>query len=280
MAIRIISDSSTEFDLSMQEKWDIDIVPLHIFFGEEEFLDVEEIPKDKFFDMVKTHPVLPKTSQVTPFQYEKAFKKYENSGDDLIVIVASSRLTGGCMSATIASETVSGVNIHIVDSLAASAPVAVLVETAVNLRAEGKSAQEIVDELEKIKYRLKFYAALDSLTYLNNGGRVKGELSIKEKMTHMKPLLTITEGKFNIFDKIKGSLQSRKHILELAEKDGIDERYTVHIYHGGCPDEVDAMLGKFAPFFQKINYCINCMSGTLGAHFGPGTVSIGFVAKA
>ena len=145
MGIRIIVDSTA--DLTPQVRQRVAVVPLTIHFGEEEYVDGVNITGPEFYEKLVTSKVLPSTSQATPFAFSAAFGQAVADGDEVVAIIASSKLSGTYQSAVIAAQDYPG-KVHVVDSLNIALGSAVLTEYALRLVDEGRSAQEIAFLLE------------------------------------------------------------------------------------------------------------------------------------
>ena len=152
MGIRIITDSASDVTQQEAAKWNVEVLPLTVRFGDEEYLDGITIDYDMFYNRLIETDVVPKTSQVTPFAYEKAFRKALDAGDDIICLTISSKLSGCYQSACIAADEMKErARIMIVDTLEVSMAEYILVQRAVQLRDQGYSADRIAETIEKIR---------------------------------------------------------------------------------------------------------------------------------
>lgn len=161
MKTRIIVDSTA--DLTSQYAERVHIVPLTVHFGDEEFIDNVNITKREFYEKLIESDVVPTTSQATPNAFIKEFEKIKQAGDHAVVITLSSKLSGTYQSPCIAAEEYE--NIYIVDGMTAAIGTGVLVELAVKLLDEGKSAKEIAEVIEKEKEKVLVVALIDTLEY-------------------------------------------------------------------------------------------------------------------
>ena len=170
MGIRIITDSASDVTQQEAAKWNVEVLPLTVRFGDEEYLDGITIDYDMFYNRLIETDVVPKTSQVTPFAYEKAFRKALDAGDDIICLTISSKLSGCYQSACIAADEMKErARIMIVDTLEVSMAEYILVQRAVQLRDQGYSADRIAETIEKIRGNVQLIALFDTLEYLKLG---------------------------------------------------------------------------------------------------------------
>ena len=166
MNIRIITESSSDIEQSMAKELDITVLPIHLHIGNEDYIDGFTLSKSRFYELLIEGDALPKTSQITPYEYEQA----TDTDDECIIITIASELSGCYRNACFASEGKN--NVHVIDSRSACLGQGLLVKRAVQLRDEGKTCQEIVDTLEKEKSHVRIIALMNTLEYLKKGGRI------------------------------------------------------------------------------------------------------------
>ncbi len=164
--IRIITDSASDITIEEAKELGVEVVPLHVIFGNDVFMDGVDISHDEFYKRLEECDELPKTSQTNPGGFVEVFEKYIKQGDEIVGIFISSKLSGTYQSSIIASDMIEDGKIHIIDSLNASMGLAVLVREAVKMRDKGKSVDEIKVEIENLIPRVKLIAVVDTLKYL------------------------------------------------------------------------------------------------------------------
>ena len=157
MSIRIITESSSDIEQSMAKELDITVLPIHLHIGNEDYIDGFTLSKSRFYELLIEEDALPKTSQITPYEYEQA----TDTDDECIIITIASELSGCYRNACFASE--GKHNVHVIDSRSACLGQGLLVKRAVQLRDEGKTCQEIVDTLEKEKSHVRIIALMNTL---------------------------------------------------------------------------------------------------------------------
>ena len=151
MAVRIITDSTSDIGLKQAKELGVDILPLTVHFGQEEYLDGVNLTNEMFYEKLLTSEELPTTSQITVTTFETVFNEIVKEGDEAVVILIASKLSGTCQSAMIARNMVSPKRIRVIDSETVTFGLGVAVREAVRLRDLGMSATEIAEELERIK---------------------------------------------------------------------------------------------------------------------------------
>ena len=201
MAVKIIVGSTCDIEENIKK--DLIVVPLHVTFGDEDFLDSVDITKDEFYERLEKKEEFPKTSQPTPMAFMEAYKKVIDNGDEAVVIVLSAKLSGTYQSAKLASEGLED-KIFIVDSLNVSNAEGALVEYALRLVDEGKSAREIANILEDAKKKLRLVVLVDTLEYLERGGRISKASALLGGIFSVKVLLSMEDGAIESVGKAKG----------------------------------------------------------------------------
>ena len=276
MKTRIIVDSTA--DLMPEFKSRVQTVPLTVHFGEEEFIDGVTIDHKTFYEKLIESDVLPTTSQATPDAFMQEFDKVKKAGDEAVVITLASSLSGTYQSATIAAEACE--NIYIVDSQTAAMGSGILVELAVKLLDEGKSAKEIAEILEEEKKKIIIVALVDTLEYLKKGGRVSKTVAFAGGLLNIKPVLSVIQGEINMLGKARGSKMGNNILVEeIGKAGGIDFSKPVLLGYSGISD---ALLQKYIEDsrhiwegnLDEIRY--TSVGSVIGTHAGPGAVVVAF----
>ena len=171
MGIRIITDSSADFELAAAKRRGVSVVSMSIQFGGASFLDGKSITHDLFYRLLQERKENPSTSQPTPADFLRVFEEAKAAKEPAVAILLSSALSGTLQSALIAKEMCGYDPIYIVDSMTATAGIQILVNYACKLRDSGLPAPEIAEAVERIKDRVRIFAVIDTLEYLRRGGR-------------------------------------------------------------------------------------------------------------
>ncbi len=279
MKTRIIIDSTA--NLMADRRALTTVIPLTVRFGEEEFIDGITITNEEFYKRLETVETLPTTSQVTPEAFRDEFQKVADAGDEAVVITVASGLSGTCQSAHIASKEFD--NIYLVDSGNVAVGSGVMIEYALRLCEEGKSAKEIKDILDSIKDKLYIIAMVDTLKYLKMGGRISGVVSLVGGLLNIKPIVKVYDGAIHQIGKARGAKLGNQALIEEIKKVGeIDYTKPVLFGHSGQSDEgVKLFLEQTKDFWKDGNAPKESilMGSTIGTHAGPGIVAIAFFAK-
>ena len=279
MAIRIITDSTSDIPIENGRELGIDILPLSVLFGDKRYTDGVTLKKDQFYQMLSESAALPTTTQVNPDGFLGLYKKYTDAGDTVISIHISSRLSGTYQSAVIAKEMAKSDRIYLVDSKSATFGLALLVYEAVRLRDDGADAQQIYTHLCSLIGRIRFYAAVDTLKYLKKGGRLSSSAAIIGGMLHIKPLVSVVEGEVKSVGKARGQKAAFAWIRDKLTTDPPDKKYPVFFGHSNAPRLMDDFMKVVSAFVGTVPRYVCEIGCVIGTHAGPGCVGLAYVAE-
>ncbi|MEA5060256.1 MAG: DegV family protein [Candidatus Pelethousia sp.] len=281
MAIRFVICSTADFPYAEAQEKGIVLLPLHITFGAASYRDVIDISHREFYEKLIESDELPKTSQVPPGDFAKAFQEIVSAGDTAIVITISEKLSGTVQSARIAAEDFPG-HIFIVDSDSACIGEQVLIRYGLMLAEQGMEAEEIVQKLETAKHEIRLIALLDTLEYLKKGGRISAAKAFAGGILSIKPVIAVSQGEITVIGKARGSKQGNNLLREMVEKSGgVDFSRPFLLAYTGLDDTV---LQKYIAdsrelWEKKTDKLPICTIGsTIGTHAGPGAVALAYFA--
>ena len=279
MSVKIIVDSTA--DLTPQVRSRVDVVPLSIRFGEEEYIDGVTIDSRTFYEKLIESDVLPTTSQASPFAFEQAFEKAVADGSQVVCITVSSRLSGTYQSAVIAAEEFPG-KVFVVDSQTVALGSAILADYALSLVDRGMDAENIAWKLMQKREKVRLLAMLDTLEYLKKGGRISAAVALAGGLLNIKPVVCIEKGEIKMLGKARGSRQANNLLVQEIEKaGGVDFKKPMLLGYTGLSD---ALLKKYiqdsAALWEGQVERLPCsvVGSVVGTHAGPGAVAVAFFA--
>lgn len=273
--IRIVTDSAIDFSSKLAER--IVKVPLTVSFGEEEFLDGIDLSKDDFYTRLVASEVLPVTSQAGPARFEEIFEEITKAGDSAVVLCLSSKLSGTYQSACIAAADYP--NIRVIDTLGATITGGVLAEYACRCVDEGMELDALVGELEQKKNEVCLVAMLDTLKYLEKGGRISKIAAFAGGMLNVKPAITIHDGEVAMLGKVRGAKHANNYLIQKVKESGVDYSMPILLAYSGTSD---AHLQKYvadskALWEGKVENLESVQLCTVvGTHIGPGAMAVAF----
>lgn len=274
MAIRIITDTSSDYDYSIARELGIDMVSMTINLGEQSYADGIDLTHADFYDMLLSDTVVPKTSQPTPHDFQTIFERAKADGDDVIVILISGALSGTTQSAETAKALCGYDRIYVVDSRCATAGIQYLVDEARRMRAEGAAAKAIVKRLESIKTRVRAFLGLDTLKYLYRGGRLSRVEAGVGTLAGIRPLLMLKDGRLEVCAKCMGAKKAMKTLTELIGSLKLDPAFPMRFIYSYCADNCRTLMQSF-PGASEADLIE--IGPTLATHAGPGVYGAVFV---
>ena len=276
--IKILLDTSSDYTVEEVQAKGMDLVPLHITLGEADYRDAYDLSKDKFYELLTSNEEFPKTSQPTPQDLVDVFEEAEKNNDELICILLSSRISGTFQSATLAKSIVDYDKIHLIDSLSATHGIRLLAEHAQNLVNEGKTAEEIVAELEVLKTKIKILAVVDTLEYLCKGGRVSRTTAAIGEMAKVKPMITVNEGEVAVIGKSLGKNKAIGSLLKALGECEVDHRFPMYSVSTLGTENCEVLENRLAAEGYETKERLQ-IGATIGTHVGPGVFGIIFIQK-
>ena len=281
MAVRIITDTAADFELQESKEKGITIVPLSLTYGTENLLDTYEIDKATFYHRLLDEKEIPMTSQPSPERVQQEFEKAKEAGDSVVAILISSALSGTVQSAMLAKQICDYDEIYIVDSLSAIAGMRILVDVALDMAKQGKSAAEIAEKLETLKGRIRIRAGVDTLEYLYKGGRLSRTEAGLGTLANIKPLLQVTpEGKVTVLSKCIGRKRALRQLVEHLQEMEVDQEYPMY-YIYSAEKENCLKLQEMMESNGQLNNCRGMveLGPTIGTHVGGGAYGMVFIEK-
>lgn len=289
MAIRIIVDSSADIEEDYARDHGIQIIPMTITFGNEEFAEGVDITRTEFFQRLVEADELPRTSQIPPMVFQDIFQEIVTAGDTAVVITLSSHISGTYQSACIAAAPFKE-SVFVVDSENATIGERLLAERAWALREEGLSAADIAYCLDQEKKDIRLVASLDTLEYLHRGGRISGAAAAIGGLLSIKPVVGVVDGDVVVLGKARGSKASRNMVFEEIEKaGGVDLTRPIWVAYSGLSDKTARkyIADSLAIATEKglisspdeIEMPLTLVGAVIGTHVGPGGVAFAFFAR-
>lgn len=279
MAVKIIADSGCDLTLQQAEALNITLVPMTVHFGTEEYHSGINLSNEDFYKKLTENKDLPTTSQPTPFQFEQAYKKVKESGDEAVVLCVSSALSGTYQSATIALDGFEDC-IYVVDTRCVSLAQKVLVDYAISLKRHGVSAKEIAQTVEEKIDSVCAFAAMETLEYLIKGGRLSKTAGAVGSVLGIRPILTLKDGALAIAGKARGPKGAVSMLNKMIEDAGVDFSMPVAVGYTGCdPQVIRPYLDAEGSVFIGENPGVFNVGSTVGTHAGPGLFIAAFFKK-
>ncbi|GAC1358694.1 MAG: DegV family protein [Ktedonobacteraceae bacterium] len=275
MTVRIVTDSTADIAPEVAENLGITVVPLTVFFEDEEYLDNIDLDNASFYKKLQESKVLPRTSQPAPARFQAAYTKLmEEGADGILSVHLSSKLSGTYQSARTARDTlpedVRKVPIEVIDSETISAGMFLALQKAVVEARAGQSLAEIKAQVEDQFARTRIFAALDTLEYVHRGGRIGGARAFLGNMLSVKPIISLKDGAVVAVEQPRTRSKAYARMVQLALETGPIEQLAI----AESNVEVGSQLAETIKAAYKGEVGRYKLGAVLGTHTGPGTVGI------
>lgn len=278
--IKILVDSSSDLTKEEAEEKGYLFVPIGISLEGKEYEDGVDLTKDEFYDLLVNGETFPKTSQPSPQVFLDLFEQAKKDGDEIVAILLSSALSGTYQSAVLARQMADYEGIHLIDSLTATGVIRVLADYAKGLADQGRSAAEVAALTEVFRSRVHVIAMMDTLEFLQKGGRIGKAAAMLGELARLKPLITLTEeGGVGVIGKTIGKNKAISAMLKWLDERRLDEEFPRYsVFTSGTEN-----CGQFEEKLAKHGITTVGrlqLGAAIGTHIGPGAFGIVYVEKA
>lgn len=270
--LRIVTDSSSEISQEEAARLGIEVLPLTIIFGSEQFRDGIDINSEQFYNKLVSSSEFPHTAQLGYDELMGVFGDAKAKGDEVLVIPIASALSGSFEWAERAAAESGYDKIKVYDSKCTTFMLEILVREAVRLKE--RPVEEVVAALDELRPRIKLLAALDTLEYLKRGGRINKTVATVGSMLKIKPVITISgEGKVELIHKSIGMNAALRYISERFLADKKDENYAVRTIY--CMEQSNCEKLRSLAGIDGAPYENICP--VIGTHIGPKAAGLVYV---
>lgn len=279
MSIRIVTDSSCDLPQEVVDAHGIRVVPLSIRFGDQEFIDREELSTGEFWAKCATSSTLPETAAPAPGQFERVYRELLAEGATGIVVVAlSGALSATMQSAELAARSVADdIPVTVVDSRSVTLGVGTMAIACARRAAEGAGLDEVADLARDLASRTRVFGALDTLENLKKGGRIGGARAMLGTALSIKPIIDVIDGKVEEGGKQRTRSKALKFLVDKVANSA-DRIESLAVLHADCSD-VDEFVAMLKPYYAG-EIVVGEIGPVVGTHAGRGTIGVAFSTRA
>ena len=271
--VKIVTDSTSDIPKDTSEELGIEIVPLNIHFGDDVYRDGVDLSTDQFYDMLAKSSDLPKTSQPSAGAFDNVYEQYCEEEQSIASIHVSSKLSGTLNSASVARESFKlRCHIDLFDSLSASMGLGLIAINAARAANDGADRDEISDLVRKLIHNVHVYFVVDTLEYLQKGGRIGRAQALLGSLLNIKPVLKLETGEVHPVERVRTRSKALDRLVEFVEL--FPHIEDMAILHSTSPDDVDELVERVNPFFPREKVIISQYGPCIGTHVGPGGISV------
>ncbi len=273
--VRIVTDSTADLTPEQQRAAGITVVPLNLHFGDEVFRDHVDLSTDEFFRRLKASSQLPRTSQPSVGAFEEAFRRLREGGDEIVSVHLSGKVSGTYNSALMAAQSVGEGKIDVVDSLSTSMALGFMALEGAKQAKAGRDRQAVAECLNALVPKARVICVVDTLTYLERGGRIGKARALLGSLLNVKPILQLKDGEVVPLGRARGRPQALSRLVELLERDGKVSQLA--IMHGAAQADAEQLRDRIASSYPGLDIQLTEIGAVLGTHTGPGVIGFTYL---
>ena len=277
--VAIVTDSSAYLPQEFVDALGIHVLPLTLHWDGETYFDGVDIKAEEFYTRLAGSKTIPTTSQVSASNFYNLFQELLAQDYAVLAMLISSGISGTVDSALQAQSNFPGEPIEILDSQLVSMALSFMVLTVARAAQDGASLEECLTLAKAVYPKIGVFFTVDTLEYLNKGGRINTAKRLLGSALNLKPIMEIRDGKIELVESVRSRKKAVQRMLELVERD-IAGRSPVRIstFHAAAADENQALMAEATQRFSAIEGITSFVSPVIGTHTGPGTLSIAYMA--
>jgi DegV family protein with EDD domain len=276
--VHIITDTTAGLPRDVAQRYGIPVIPQVINFGSDSYLEGIEIDQATFMQRLKTSRDLPKTAAPPPELFVQEFERLVPDGQPILCIHPSTDLSGTVRSALTAAEEFPGADIRVLDTRTIASPLATMVTLAAEWADADCDAGTIMTKLNALIPRSRIYFMVATLEYLARGGRIGGAAALLGGVLQLKPILALTDGRVEPFERVRTSTRAVARLQELVlsqmPRDGSGH---LSVIHAAVPDQAAELVASLRRDLPEIaDVPILDVPPAIVTHGGPGILGVGF----
>jgi len=272
MAVKIVTDSTSDITSDLAQKLGITVVPLTVSFGHESFLDRVDITTDEFYRRLAKESAFPTTTQPAPGAFIEVYDRLAKETDEILTIVISSKLSGTYQSATNAKNMVGNkCHIEVIDSAKVAMGLGLIVIAAAEAALSGASLDEVMAAVNTRIPRSHLVIYFETLQYLAKGGRIGKAKGLLGAMLSIKQILTLKDGEIAPLTQRRSKAAGMEYMHSFVARFPKIEKLAVE--YCTTPEDIDKLAELLSPLFPKEQIYQSTVSPVLGAYAGPGALA-------
>jgi DegV family protein with EDD domain len=277
MAVRVVTDSTSDLPPDVAQSLGVTVVPCYITFGTEDLKDGVDLSADQFYERLVNGPDFPKTSQPSVGDFKQVYEEVGPGSDGIVSVHVSSKLSGTYNSATQAvPETAVDCPIEVVDTYQASLAVGLIVRETARIALEGGDFETVARVARETAERSELVFVLDTLEYLEKGGRVGKAAALLGGLLRIRPLIILRDGVVDELAKARSRNGGIERLLDSAREFAPADE--IGVVHTTTPDDADALAARVRDLVPGGGEPLLSRAGpTIGTYAGPGALGIALV---
>ena len=284
MAVRIVTDSTSDIPLPVAKEMGITIIPQNVHFGDEVYRDGIDISNDDFYKKLIKGPAFPTTSQASAGIFAQTYEtlakdtalRQAQDTAEILSVHISSKLSGTYNSALLGRREVSGpCRIEVVDSLLISMGLGLVVIALAREAKAGATMDQLLARQKELVQQIEIYSVADTLEFLQKGGRVSRLQAFFGSLLNIKPILHVMDGEVHLKERVRSRSQGVDRLVDIVEKAG--KLADLSVLYTTAPKDAQALAARLDPFYPEKKARIYQHGSTMGVHLGPGALGVTFL---
>lgn len=277
--VRIITDTTAGLPRPLTAKLGLSVIPQIVIFGEKSYRDDTELDTQTFLKLLKESKGLPKTAAPSPELYKPHFQKAADTGEPVVVITPSEKVSGTYNSVMVARDGFKSSDIRVIDSRTIAGNLGTLALLAFEMAQSGKTADEIESRIKELIPRGRTYFLIDTLEYLQKGGRIGGARALLGELLQVKPILQIKDGQVAPFDQERTKKRALSKLVEIVTEQvkGSGEPHLC-VMHVEAQEDAKALADTLSSNLNISSIPLYELPPAIVVHAGPKTLAVGFFA--
>jgi DegV family protein with EDD domain len=269
----VVTDSTADLPNEWRDRYDIEVVPLKVLFGNETFRDGVDMTNEEFFRKLAVATKLPTTSAPSPGEFAEVYSRLAKDYDGCISIHIGAQLSATAEAARVGAQSVEGFTVNVIDSETVTMPMAFLCRTA----AECETVEQATAAVNERVSKCRVLALLDTLRYIEMGGRVSRAQAMIGTMLDLKPLLLVADREIKSVDRVRTRSRAIPRMLEFFRKDEPVEH--VGVVHAQAPEEAEEIAAGLREEHPDFEISVGQIGSVLGTHTGPKALGLVYIKK-
>lgn len=278
MTVRIVTDSTADLMPEEAAALGVTVVPLNVYFGDETLRDGVDIDPTTFYERLATAKELPRTSQPSVERFKAAYEELAKETNEIVSIHLSSRLSGTMNSASVAREEVSHeLHIELIDTYTVSLALGAIVTDAAVAANAGASMAEVIDVARRTMDRVSVAIVVDTLEYLQRGGRIGRAQSLLGSVLSIKPIIHVEDGEVAPLERVRTRSRAVERIFEMATADKTLRRLII-----ACTaddEQALALIERIRPVMPHTDVRLGRLGSVVGVYTGPNALGCAMVRR-
>ena len=269
----VVTDSTADLPDEWRDTFDIEVVPLKVLFGNETFRDNLDMTNEEFFRKLTGATKLPTTSAPSPGEFAEVYTRLAKDHDGCVSIHIGAQLSATAEAARVGAQSVEGFTVNVIDSETVTMPMAFLCRIAAQ-------AANLEDATKAVKQRIpncRVLALLDTLRYIEMGGRVSRAQAMIGTMLDLKPLLLVADREIKSVDRVRTRSRAIPRMIDFFRNDLPIEH--VGVVHAQAPEEAELIAAGLRKELPDSEIPVGQIGSVLGTHTGPKALGLVYIKK-